>query len=578
MALSSMSHKWVIVGIVAIWLACGIASPGIVIADEVSEVGRHWLVRAKAEQLLAVTTAEASRAKAQQLERLHDQGFAGWTETAAARSDAAREAAKIAANQRFTNWLMGEIAAVADDSKTTTPSLVARVTRLELSLPGSRAVLGWVQPDRLSGDKRSSILELLRRRSELLATDDIEIVMARRRVSLLQDRVRRLARPSAAADSVERQAADGQLRIATARLAVAEAASLQLRADHATLVSAINAVPTSHRNSSVTSSEARPETAVAVRQRALQVLAFETQTIGEIETARAAKQLARMHVAGCDALRNQQQISQREWQRAQNDLGRSVFGWEQLTALKDWQGRWEQALDRDKATVAARSTAGSSRDAVTLVSNVKATDTDQPSEALTTAQRCNASRFRKVVVLMRQWCEAEAEVEAMRAERNWRGDVVARLQAQRTPNDREIEVASAGVALSDGRLRLATERVQLLRLLWQQEAAAGATDNDVACELSLIGDIEAGAILDAATRRVDRENATSWTERIVACERRVAGLQQLRELGHASAEELASVELSLAEMRDEQTASGRRRQLAELERELTGRLLSLGQF
>ena len=154
MALMPVSVLRMMVAFTAMWLVCGITSPVIVSADEVSEASRYWLGRAQAEQSLALTTATASAAKAQRQERLHGQGFAGWTEWASDRNDATRDAARSAATDRFTNWLLGEIAAATDDSKGTTSTLSTPVSRLELSLPGSRAVLGWVQPDRLSGDER----------------------------------------------------------------------------------------------------------------------------------------------------------------------------------------------------------------------------------------------------------------------------------------------------------------------------------------------------------------------------------------------------------------------------------------
>ncbi len=483
MALIALSNNRLIVAFVVMSLGCGIALPDAVSAGEFGETSSHWLVRAKSERLLAQTIAEASAAKARRLEQLHEQGFAGWTEWAAARSDAARDAARSAAAERMTNWMTREVAA-------TSPTPAVSVSRLELSLPGSRAVLGWVQPDRLSGDERKQVLELLRRRSLLLVEDDSEVVTARRRVEFMRDRVRHLSRPSSSADSVERNVAAGPLRIATARLVVAEAANQHLRSEHETLVSAIDALSASIETRSNIAPETRQQTAVAVRQRARQVLAFESQTSGEIQTARAAKQLARLHVAGCDALRDQQQISPREWQRAQSDLGRSLFGWEQITGLKDWQERNAQQLGRDGAADVVRLAAGESFSA----------DNDSLSDVLTTAQRRDASRMRKAIALMRQWCEATAEVEAAQAERDWRGEVVSRLQTQRTPNDREIEIATAGVALSDGRVQMAVERMQLTRFLWQHESAADATNGDAACELSLIGDLEAGAILDAATR------------------------------------------------------------------------------
>jgi hypothetical protein len=561
------------------------ALPVATARNAVSDVVGHWLVRAEAERLLATAIADASAAKATQLDKLHESGYAGWTEWASARSDSVRDAARRTAAERFANWLRSELEANPGGSTKGTQSLAESVTLLELSLPGSRAVLGWVQPNRLGGDARHPILELLLHRSALLVESDDEISAARRKMNLLEQRARTLSR-MAEVGSAERKAAAGQLRIAAARLAVAEATYQQLHFDHAALELAVHSLKTCERNEGVSGREKAPSiagiheapraAAVALRQRALEVLAFESQTGGKIEMARAARQWARLHAAGCEALQDRQQISIREWQRAQRDLCGSLIGWEQLTALRDWHGRWEHQLRRDGAVDGVRFAAGISSDAAISTNDVIKVAGGESGDALTMAQRRNVARTRKSIVLMRQWCDASADFEAEKAERDWRSAVISHLQAQQTPNEREIAVASSAVTLCDGRVWIAGEHVQLIRLLWLQEATNDADDIDVPYELSLIGDVEAGVILDAAASRVENENSSVWTERVVAAERRVEGLKQLRAMGHASAEELARVELSLTTAREERAASSRRRQLAKLERALTERLLGLG--
>ncbi len=567
--------KRMIVAITAVWLGSGNALPVASAEAPASDVVGQWLVRAEKERVLAVATAEVSEAKARQLKALHEQGYAGWAEWASARSDSVRDAARSASAERFEKWLRAEIEPSTRDPLELNRASADSVSRLELSLPGSRAVLGWVQPDRLNGVERDPVLELLRRRSELLAGDDSEVAVARRRATLFEGRVQNVSRlPSAGV--VECEAAEVQLRLATARLAVAEAARQQLRSDHAALVSTIQSRGSRVETRSITNEETRRAATFAVRRRAIEVLALEAQSGGEIETARAARQLARLHAAGSDALHDRRQISNRDWQRAQSELRRSLLGWEQLTALKDWQGRWEYQLRRDETSVGEVFEAGVPREAVTTTGGVAGTAGGEPGDPLTMTQRREASRTRKAIALMRQWYEAVAEVEAARAERDWRDAVVSRLRAQQAPNEREVGVASSAAALCDGRVRLAGEHMQLIALLWRQEATADADDGAVAYELSLIGDVEASAILDLAARRLAREDSSAWTEQIAAAGRRVEGLRQLRVIGHASAEELARAELELTETRGEQMAAGRRQQLAEVERELTERLLAVG--
>lgn len=578
MAVGLTFGKRAIVTIAAVWLGCGIALPVASAADAVSDVVQRWLVRAEKERALAVATAEASETKASHLKELHERGYAGWTESASAQSDSVRDTARSVAAERFEQWLRAELVSSAGDDLKTNRVSVGSVSRLELSLPGSRAVIGWVQPDRLSGVERDPILELLRRRSELLANDDSEVAAARHRRTLCEERVHIVSRlPSAR--SAEREAAEMPLRVAAARLAVAEAARQQLRSDHAAFVSAMESLGSAVETRTIAGVETHRAASDALRQRAIEVLAFEAQSGGEIDTARAARQLARLHAGGSDALHDRRQISTRDWQRAQGELRRSLLGWEQLTALKDWQDRWEHQLRRAETSGGEAVAADIPRGTATTASGETRASESDPGDPLTTAQRREASRTRKAIALMRQWSEAIAEVEAARAESDWREAFVSRLRTQQTPNEREIGVASSAVALCDGRIRLAKERVQLIALLWRQDAAAAAADADdggVAYEMSLIGDIEAGAILDLAARRVAREDSSVWTEQIVAAERRVEGLRQLRALGHASAEELARAELAVTELREERKAAGRRRRLAEVEQELTERLLAVG--
>ena len=562
------------------------ALPEIAASDAVSDVVRHWLARAAAERVLAIALADLSAKRVVQLESLHASGHAGWVELTTARCDAVCDAARSTGAERFATWLRNECEAHPTDLWKDDHSREGIVPRLELTLPGSRAVLGWVRPDRLIGDECQKVLELLLRRSALLAESDDETTAARRRLGVWEERAKHLSR-LANAERVESDAVKSQLMVASARIALAEATRRQLQADHEMLKSAIESLKSSRRDvrgmdpgqpgSIADLHEARRTEAASVRRQAIQVLVLESQAGGELEITRAAVQMARLRNSGFESLFDRQQNSTHEWKQAQSELQRSRFGWEQLREMKVWTIQWEHQLFHEVPTDGVRFVSTTPHDVDEPAIDSTETDCADPVHPLTKAQRRDVTRTRKAISLARQWWDAGVDVEVEKAKLNCRSETVSRLKSQQAPNEHEIAVATAAMAMSNGRLRRATERMKLIRLLWQQELA-NDVDEQIAFDLTLIGVIEARAILDSAAGRIVREDSSTWIERVAVAERRVEGLKQLRETGYASDGELAQARNSLAELQEEQAASSRRRQLAELERELAERLLALRPF
>lgn len=573
--------------------------------------GHHQIIReleacrqtAEAEWQHHRAGTELAHWRVQRFAELEQLGHSSWQERAAATSDLARAVATEQSAERLFAWLtrQADRAAVVLPNDIEIP--VEEWTRLELSLPGSMAVLGWVRPERLPEDRRVPILQLMLRRDALRLELDQRLSAARRNVAAVErQELRLLSQPDARL--AERERVRLELLLARSELAASEAAQRQSRFEFEGLKAASIVRFSAASSTAGTEQAIEPNRIDGARQNdahvahlkmLVRVLSLEAAAQGEVEMILAAKQMATWRAGASESLHRDGHLSVRDAGLAQADLGRTAFTAQQVLAKKDWQSRWESRWSRLTPTSFHESESESES-----VPNSKPVASQSAHQRSSTGREGVAggdlaewspsllempdlsddvlrdrALVHKSMSLIRQWLTNVAERETLADEARLRAEFVERLSGLQGANAREIESARHAEAFVAARRVQAGDRAAVVRLLYEQTIQAARLDSGRACELSAIDDDEAGLLQSVADEQALRRDDHRSEARFAEARRRVAGLTELRTLGHASVAELEQAQEALARAEEQVRAAQLTRQVADIERQLTTELLRL---
>jgi hypothetical protein len=409
--------------------------------------------------------------------------------------------------------------------------------RIELMVPGSRAVIGWVRPMALPPEQRADFLDLMLQRASSRRIEPSTQDEATNAVALSEDRLRSLKMVSAVASEIER--AELERGLALSKLQ-------EVRADR----------------------ELREFEWQCLKQLADGEFPLAgVDQVGQSDSGRFPEELL------CQAreilLREVCQERREPWIAAQNNAA---------SARSKWLSQWLAKLD----TVAQASNESLSANQIgKRGTSLEGTDSHWPDltdippvEKIPVEVLNDPGRCKRLLDLVREWHSASATVAAARCESEFNTALSARVSTSIKSDQGLPSRFEYSTDLATAKVDIAENNRELVSLQIRQMLETPAVGQLAAWELTLIDDESSAVLIQLAQQRVSAMNSPA-NDGLAQTMSRRDKLIALQKQGQASRAEVAAAERLVRQSKLRSRAITHQQAQAEIEARLMVQMMSL---
>lgn len=507
--------------------------------------------------------------------RLYREGHGSWTQQAEAELAYQVAVARRVHSQRYCEWLKAFAAGNAHESNHLDAKSSSRASdRIELMIPGSRAVIGWIRPMGLPPESRSAILDLMRRRADACRIDPQTLDHSIRGVEAAEAAVRSLK-------SVTESASEGEHAELKRDLAVTELQRTRAdrdlrefefqRLNQLADVSLVEDPDVDHEAEAVSK-----RLRVALFRQAREILDREIGQQGVAQAARVSTEWTRF--------RHQAVLRLRESQPSTTDASMPTFapitelGATQADARRDWLSQWLSKLDAAADVENLADAVVHSEHQSTHISQTVSRQADMvdilPIETVPHEFRRDLPSCKRLLDLLQEWYRACANVAAARSECEFRSELLTRVSTSARSNPQESAQLRYIAESRQAELRIAEDDQELIVLLIRHVLESPLHSAEPASNLSLI-DAESSHILMQMARQRASAVPDLTSEAMTRAKSRRDSLVELQRQGQASRAEVQAAELLVRQAELRWRASDQWQRLAEIDARLMAKILDL---
>lgn len=455
--------------------------------------------------------------------------------------------------------------------------------RIEVMIPGSHAVIGWIRPIALSRDDRADFLVFMRQRASISRIDEQTLQASIEALAVAETALRSLKSVSGET-SAELEYTQLKRDLAAAQLRQMQAIRQFREFDYQQLN------PLSDVSGSDQTIPDRPETESAADQFAVvlqrQAIAILDQELSQKGLARAASVQA--------ALTHFQRRALLELRNSETDLVETqlaTFGLPQNQGAgpqaqrSAWLSHWTHKLDAinhshvasNVVVPAGAQSEGSTRPVNKKVSqaagHIQAGERRFPVESIPHDVQLDTRRKRRLVTLVQGWCQSDAECTAAQFQYELSSELLARTKKMTQPNQAELMQLKYSKELKDAQMQAAEEQRELLELQIRQVLESLPGGLEPASNLSLIDEESSQILLQVACQRAATDVAGPAKEELSRAMQRRSGLLELQRQGVASRAEIQSADAAVRRAEDLLRAARRQQVLAGIDYKLMAKIM-----
>ncbi len=518
---------------------------------DISGILQELISVAESEVAVADANVAIARQRSEALRSLRQIDDASWLEVKFAETDLQDAVDKADAHRQLVEWLVrNQVAFVEHDIAASKLELKPSML-INVSLPGSRAVLGWVDVSRLEEPLRTQTLDLLESRALGSPIPPTLLSAERNRIAALEEQIASLE-CAAQKQSVEIDRLRLQKRAAASTFFLIEAQARLQQAENETTLERISVIRA-----------ATPLTIAAERSNnpgydthLFNLLNAEATSTGQIKLSETLQDWSRRNHEAHLSLTRAGLSSSSRLARTRNELDNITLTLEGNQDLQHWRIEW-----LNRSTAFSRTLSG---DYLAVRENQLLTGEILWSPELL---RQSADLYRECVLLQAQLKSLQMRTEMQR-------ELSEQLNEQTKPNPAELQQAALLSKLLGRQVEFLKEQIEIVRLALVSLPDLAVAQND--CPISLIHvDSEAKQqILFTA----QRSGELSLQPRSYLLEQsfreRSERVKRLFEMGYASRKEVLDVEQHLLDAKSTLEAELANRGVAEIDCQLLETILT----
>ncbi|MDB5335311.1 MAG: hypothetical protein JWN70_930 [Planctomycetaceae bacterium] len=530
-----------------------------------------------AESQLAVSLAEKRLAEWRHRghARLYHEGHGSWINQAQADSAFQIAASRTIHAQRYCDWLKAFAAGNAREGDHEASNSLAQGTdRIDVMIPGSRAVIGWVRPMALPPEFRSAILDLMRLRADVCQIDPHALDHSIQAVDEGKAAVQSLKSAAGSISEVQHTELKRDLAVAELQRIRAEQDLREFEFQQLSQfaeVSILNDTDVAH-DATPTSERCQ----IALFRQAREILDREIGQQGMEQAMRVNTEWTQH--------RRQAALRFRESRHSMADASVPALspntepGANQADARRAWLSQWLIRLDAAAKFADLPDTvvqAGHQTESIgqTVSSHADVVDI-LPVKSVPHELRRDLRSCKRLLELVREWYGAEANVAAARIDCDLRSRVLTRVTTSARSNQQESAQLRYSTELKQAELKIAEDDRDLIAMLIRHALESPPHSPLPASNLRLI-DAELSHILLQTARHRVLAAAHPANEDVTRAKSRRDSLVELQKEGQASHAEVQAAEVHVRQAVLRWRASDQQQRLAEIDARLMAQILAL---